>query len=103
MFLKLLLCPSDMLEMIKEGLMSWNNQLLSACVEFCTATCDKLRRLVVVCNLSIYHPLISPSLQVEQFKMNWLEKDALHSRFDPFTGELVTDDMSWGHLQVTIF
>ena len=32
--------------------------------------------------------------------MNWLEKDALHSRFDPFTGELVTDDMSWGHLQV---
>ena len=47
-------------------------------------------------------PFITSSFQVEQFKMNWLEKDALHSRFDPFTGELVTDDMSWGHLQVKL-
>jgi len=38
---------------------------------------------------------------VERFKLNWQEKDALHSRFDPFTGDLVTDDMSWGHLQVS--
>ena len=40
--------------------------------------------------------------QVEQFKVNWLETDALHSRFDPFTGDLVTEDMSWGHLQVAL-
>lgn len=41
-------------------------------------------------------------VQVESFKLHQSWEDALHSRFDCHTGDPVTDDQGWGHLQVTI-
>ena len=39
-------------------------------------------------------------VQVEQFKYLQSWENALHSRFDYMTGDHVTDDKGWGHLQV---
>jgi len=43
-----------------------------------------------------------PTVQVERFKYRQSWDNALHARFDYMTGDHVTDDESWGHLQVSM-
>ena len=40
--------------------------------------------------------------QVERFKLRQSWEDALHARFDCYTGDPVTSDDEWGHLQVSL-
>ncbi|XP_065913597.1 phosphorylase b kinase regulatory subunit beta-like [Dysidea avara] len=60
----------------------------------------ELEQSAVKCLRGILYCYMRQASKVEQFKLSWLEEDALHSRFDPFTGDPVTDDTSWGHLQI---
>ena len=43
---------------------------------------------------------VSIRVQVERFKLRQSWEDALHARFDCYTGDPVTSDDEWGHLQV---
>ena len=40
---------------------------------------------------------------MEKFKHKQSWEHALHSRFDCYTGDVVTEDDGWGHLQVRRF
>ena len=39
-------------------------------------------------------------MQVEIFKQTQSWENSLHARFDSFTGDPVTEDHGWRHLQV---
>lgn len=39
-------------------------------------------------------------IKVERFKVHQSWEDALHARFDCYSGDPVTSDDEWGHLQV---
>lgn len=56
---------------------------------------------VIKVSISLLDMLVMGVVQVERFKHKQSWEDALHSRFDCYTGDAVTEDNGWGHLQVS--
>ena len=79
----------------KEGSKGWSD---GECLHFGVWARSVSLVSVSVC-LSVH---LCPRTKLEQFKQRQLWQDALHARFDCTTGESVTQDAEWGHLQVLV-
>jgi len=60
----------------------------------------ELEQSAVKCMRGILFCYMRQSEKVERFKLRQSWEDALHARFDCFTGDPVTTDEEWGHLQI---
>ncbi|XP_019849301.1 PREDICTED: phosphorylase b kinase regulatory subunit beta-like [Amphimedon queenslandica] len=60
----------------------------------------ELQQSAVKCMRGILFCYMRQANKLESFKKDRTKQNALHSRFDCTTGNLVMDDNSWGHLQI---